>query len=123
MKISSTMLCTSVVLIVITTVLGAWIGKQQEFLYSPAHGHLSLLGGNLLFLFGLYYKLVPRAGAMTVAKIQGWLHIIGAIVFPIGLALTMVVDPSYTPLMLVGIVCILVAMILFAFVVFKTSND
>jgi len=32
---------------------------------------------------GLYYHLIAGAGASGLAKLQGWLHIVGAIVFPV----------------------------------------
>jgi hypothetical protein len=48
---------------------------------------LNLIGGVLLLPLGRYYRLVPDAGASALAKAQAWLHIIGAIAFPIGIAL------------------------------------
>jgi hypothetical protein len=48
---------------------------------------LNLIGGVLLLPLGRYYRLVPDAGASALAKAQAWLHIIGAITFPIGIAL------------------------------------
>jgi hypothetical protein len=51
--------------------------------------HLELAGGVLLFLFGLHYRLVPAAGTTTLAKVQGWLHMSGAILFPAGVALVL----------------------------------
>ncbi|HEY5127106.1 MAG TPA: hypothetical protein VIJ35_07350 [Bradyrhizobium sp.] len=49
---------------------------------APAHADLNLIGGVLLFLFGMYYRLVPAAGTPTLAKVQRWLHMTGAILFP-----------------------------------------
>jgi hypothetical protein len=48
---------------------GIAIGITQNFV--PAHAHLNLVGGVLLFLFGLYYRLVPPAGTSALAKVQG----------------------------------------------------
>lgn len=58
------------------------MGIQQDFTLAPAHAHLNLPGGVLLFLFGLDYRLVPAAGISPLAKVQGWLYITGAILFP-----------------------------------------
>jgi hypothetical protein len=44
---------------------------QQNFTLAPAHAHLNLIGGVLLFLFGLYYRLAPAAGTTTLAKVHG----------------------------------------------------
>ena len=73
-------------ILLIGMLAGIVMGIQEDFALAPAHAHLNLVGGVLLFLFGLYYRLVPAAGTTTLAKIQGWLHIIGAIVFPVGVA-------------------------------------
>ncbi|WP_439924537.1 hypothetical protein [Nitrobacter sp. JJSN] len=68
---------------------------QQNFVLAPAHAHLNLVGGVLLFLFGLYYRVFPAAGRMTLARIQGWLHILGSILFPSGIALVLVGGKVY----------------------------
>jgi heme/copper-type cytochrome/quinol oxidase subunit 1 len=75
------MMCLSVVILLIGMLAGIAMGIQQNFTLAPAHAHLNLIGGVLLFLFGLFYRLVPAAGATTLAKVQGWIHMIGAIVF------------------------------------------
>jgi hypothetical protein len=49
----------------------------------------------LLFLFGLFYRLVPAAGATALAKVQGWFHMIGAIVFPAGVAVVLTKGTSF----------------------------
>jgi hypothetical protein len=86
----------------------------------PAHAHLNLVGGVLLFLFGLYYRLFPAAGQMVLARIQGGLHILGAILFPTGIALVLVGGKSYIAAPIIGSLIVLVAMALFVVVVFRT---
>ena len=80
--IGSLMMCVSVVILLIGMLAGIAMGMTQNFVLAPAHAHLNLVGGVLLFLFGLYYRLVPGAGTTTLAKVQGSLHIAGGIVFP-----------------------------------------
>lgn len=84
--IGSLMMCMSVVILLFGMLAGIVMGIQQDFLLAPAHAHLNLIGGVLLFLFGLYYRLIPAAGNTTLARVQGWLHMIGAILFPAGVA-------------------------------------
>jgi hypothetical protein len=74
--IGSLMMCLSVVILLIGMLAGVAMGIEQNFTLAPAHAHLNLIGGVLLFLFGLFYRLVPAAGATTLAKVQGWLHMI-----------------------------------------------
>src|SRR5579864_6404483 len=84
--IGSLMMRTSVVILVIGMLWGIEMGIRQNFAMAPAHAHFNLVGGVLLFVFGLYYRLVPAAGDSALAKWQGLLMGIGAIVFPIGVA-------------------------------------
>jgi hypothetical protein len=66
---------------------GVAMGIREDFALQPARAHLNLVSGDvLLFLFGLYYRLVPRPGS-NLAQIQGGLHIVGGIVVPIGVAI------------------------------------
>ena len=68
--IGSLMMCLSLAVPFFGMVLG--MGISEDFALQAAHAHLNLLGGVLLFLFGLYYLLVPAAGAMMLAKVQVW---------------------------------------------------
>lgn len=120
--IGSLMMCLSVVVLLVGMLAGIAMGIQQDFTLAPAHSHLNLVGGVLLFLFGLYYKLVPAAGTTTLAKIQGWLHMIGAIVFPAGIAAVLLKGPSFEAAPIIGSLLVVAAMTLFAIIVFRTSR-
>ncbi|MGF6433011.1 MULTISPECIES: hypothetical protein [Bradyrhizobium] len=76
----------------------------------------------LLFLFGLYYRLVPEAGSMLLARIQGWLHIVGGVLFPAGVAAVLLKGPSFEAAPIVGSLLVVAAMALFTVVVFRTSK-
>jgi ABC-type nickel/cobalt efflux system permease component RcnA len=69
LMIGSLMMCLSVVVLLVGMLAGIVMGIEQNF--TPAHAHLNLIGGVLLLLFGLYYRLVPAAGATTLAKVHG----------------------------------------------------
>jgi hypothetical protein len=47
------------------TVIGMFMdiamGVRQNFALAPAHAHLNLLGFLMLFMAGLYYRIVPQA--------------------------------------------------------------
>jgi hypothetical protein len=62
------------------------MGIKQDFALAPAHAHLNLLGFVALFLAALYYRAVPEAAASLLAKVQGVLAMVGAVVFPVGIA-------------------------------------
>jgi hypothetical protein len=97
-------------------------GHFAKLRTAPAHAHLNLIGGVLLFLFGLYYRLVPAAGSTTLAKVQGWLHMAGAIVFPAGIAAVLLKGPSVEAAPIAGSLIVVAAMALFAVIVFRTAR-
>lgn len=120
--IGSLMMCMSVVILLIGMLAGIVMGIEQNFTLAPAHAHLNLIGGVLLFLFGLYYRLVPAAGTTTLAKVQGWLHMIGAILFPVGVAVVLLKGPSFIVAPIAGSLIVIVAMALFVVIMFRTSR-
>lgn len=120
--IGSLMMCISVVILLIGMLAGIAMGIQQDFTLAPAHAHLNLVGGVLLFLFGLYYRLIPAAGNSVLAKVQGWLHIVGAILFPAGVAIVVLKGTSFIAAPVVGSLIAVAAVALFAVVVFRTSQ-
>jgi hypothetical protein len=120
--IGSLMMCVSVVVLLIGMLAGIAMGMTQNFVLGPAHAHLNLVGGVLLFLFGLYYRLVPAAGTTTLAKLQGWLHIAGGILFPAGVALVLTKGPSFEAAPIIGSLIVVAAMVLFAIIVFRTEQ-
>jgi hypothetical protein len=120
--IGSLMMCTSVVILLVGMLAGIAMGIQQDFTLAPAHAHLNLVGGVLLFLFGLYYRLVPTAGNSPLATLQGWLHIAGAILFPAGVAIVVLKGTSFIAAPIVGSLIVVAAMALFTVIVFRTSR-
>jgi hypothetical protein len=119
--IGSTMMRAGVLILLAGIIAGIAMGIEQDFTLAPAHAHFNLVGGVLLFLFGLYYNLVPSAGNHRLAKLQGWLPIIGAILFPAGVALVLLKGTSFIVAPIVGSLIVLAAMALFAAIVFRTS--
>jgi hypothetical protein len=120
--IGSLMMRVSVVILLIGMLGGIDMGIRQDFVLAPAHAHLNLVGGVLLFLFGLYYRMIPAAGALGLAKVQGWLHIIGSIIFPVGVAMVVLKGPSFIAAPIIGSLIVVVAVALFAVIVFRTSR-
>jgi hypothetical protein len=120
--IGSLMMCVSVVVLLVGMLAGIVMGIEQDFALAPAHAHFNLIGGVLLFLFGLYYRLIPAAGAMRLAQVQGWTHIVGAVVFPAGVAAVVLEGPRFIAAPVVGSLIVVAAMVLFAVIVFRTSR-
>ncbi|MBX6426136.1 MAG: hypothetical protein IRZ09_09490 [Variibacter sp.] len=119
--IANLLLRVSIVLLIIGLTLGIVMGIRQDFTLAPAHAHLNLVGFVLMFAAGLYYRLVPAAAEGLVAKIQAGLHIVGAIVFPIGIAMVVSWGPAYEAAAIVGSLIVYAAVGLFAYIVYRTT--
>ena len=117
--LASNLLRVSVIMILVGLGLGIGMGITQDFRLMPAHAHLNLLGFVALFLAGLYYNAVPEAAATRLATIQAWVAVIGAVLFPVGIALVLLVGPQFEPIAIIGSLIVFVGMILFAWVVFR----
>jgi hypothetical protein len=103
--------------------LGIAMGIRQDFALAPAHAHLNLLGFIALFLAALYYRAVPEAAASRLAKIQGFLAMAGAVVFPAGIACVTLGDHQrFMPVVVGGALIVFAGMLLFAVIVFCTSG-
>lgn len=120
--IGSLMMRVAVVILLLGMIWGIEMGVRQNFAMAPAHAHFNLVGGVLLFVFGLYYRLVPAAGDSALAKLQGWLHIAGAILFPVGVAVVVSKGETFIILPIIGSLVVLAAVALFATIVFRTSR-
>jgi hypothetical protein len=117
--IALVMIGTSLVLLLFGMLFGLVMGIQENFLLAPAHAHLNLVGGVLMFMFGLYYRLTPAAATDRLARWQVALHIIGAILFPFGIAMVLANGPSMTALPVVGSFVVLAAVVMFAAIVVR----
>ena len=120
--IGSLMMGVATLLLLVGMLAGIAMGIQQDFTLAPAHAHLNLVGGVLLFVFGLYYRLMPAAGSTSLAKLQGSLHIVGAIVFPAGIALVLLKGTTFIAAPIVGSLIVVAATALFAVIVFRSAR-
>ena len=67
--------------------LGIGMGVIHDFQLAPVHAHLNLVGWASLALFGLTYRAYPELGCSRLASIHFALASLGAVLFPIGIAL------------------------------------
>jgi hypothetical protein len=103
--------------------IGFVMGVRQDFALVPAHAHLNLLGFVTLFLAALYYRVVPEAALMPLAKIHAATAILGAIAFPAGIAAVILGGPArFEPFVAAGATIALASMAMFASIVMRTSG-
>ena len=117
--LASNLLRMSVVIIIAGMLIGIVMGIKQDFRLAPAHAHLNLVGYVALFLAGLYYQAVPKAAHGALATVHACLAVLGAIVFPAGIAAVLLGGPTYEVFAIVGALIAFAAMLLFAVIVFR----
>ncbi len=120
--ISSLLLRVSLVLLVIGMIMGIVMGVQQNFVLAPAHAHLNLIGFVMMFLAGLYYRVVPEAAEGLLPKVHAMLHVASAVVFPLGIVVVLTYGPKYEAGAVIGALMTLSATLLFAVVVYRTTT-
>ncbi|MFB9269927.1 hypothetical protein ACFFWD_43550 [Bradyrhizobium erythrophlei] len=111
----------SILLALIGMAMGVAMGIKHDFALAPAHAHLNLLGFVALFLFGLYYQAAPEAAASVLGRVQAWTAVVGAVIFPIGIAAEVLGEPTLKPLVVAGSMIVFAGTALFAAVVFRHS--
>jgi len=105
-------------------VLGIAMGMTQNFRLAPAHAHLNLLGFVAMFLSALYYRAVPEAASSRLAPIQAAISVVGAILFPIGIACVLLGDRTrFKPVLMAGWLTVLTGMLLFVVIVYRSSGS
>ena len=113
----------SVSLALVGIILGIVMGIRQDFTLMPAHAHLNLRGFVTLFLSALYYRAVPEAAASRLARYQAIISMVGAVVFPVGIASVLLGGHDrFEPLVVGGALTGFLGMALFAVIVFRTSG-
>ena len=90
--------------------LGIYMGIGQDFLLTPAHVHLNLLGWVTLAAFGLLHRVYPALGTSRMATVQMWLAIIANIAMPAGLAI-MLLGGSAEPVKYAALAVILATLL------------
>ena len=113
----------SVTLAVLGMAFGIFMGINQDFALAPAHAHLNLLGFVVMFLSALYYRAFPQAAASGLAVYQAVVSVVGAILFPIGIASVLLGGHDrFEPVVVVGALIVFLGMVLFAVIVYRTAD-
>jgi hypothetical protein len=102
---------------------GIFMGIKQDFALAPAHAHLNLLGFVVMFLSALYYRAFPAAAASRLAPYQAIVSVVGALVFPTGIACVLLGGHDrFEPIVVGGALTVFLGMSMFAMIVFRTSH-
>jgi len=103
---------------------GIFMGIRQDFALAPAHAHLNLLGFVTMFLSALYYRAFPIAAASRLARYQAVVSVVGAILFPVGIACVLLGGHDrFEPVVVAGALIVFAGMVLFAAIVYRTAGS
>ena len=104
--------------------LGIFMGIRQDFTLVPVHAHLNLIGFVAMFLTALYYRAVPQAAELHLARYQVAVSITGAVLFPVGIACVLLGGHDrFQPVVVAGALIVLLGKLMFVAVVFRTSGS
>ncbi len=113
---------TSVILLIIGMAGGIYMGAREDFTLAPAHAHLNLVGGFLMFMSGMFYK--ARPGFLPrVSMIHYWVALAGAILLPLGIGAMATNQPWGLPVVSAGSVLVFVSALILGHAVFKGTKD
>ena len=103
---------------------GIFMGIKQDFALAAAHAHLNLLGFVTIFLSALYYRAFPAAAVSRLARYQAVVSVVGAILFPIGIACVLLGGHDrFEPVVVAGALMVFAGMVLFAAIVYRTAGS
>ena len=94
------------------------MGMSHDFTLTPVHTHLNLAGGLLMFVAGLFYAQRPEIPRWAVT-LHYWLHLVGAILLVVGIYGAVTQAPWYGPVVGIGAVGVFLAVLMFAWNVFR----
>lgn len=109
---------TGVVFLLVGICLGMRMGMRHDFTLTPVHTHLNLAGGVLMFVAGLFYAQRPEIPRWAVTT-HYWLHLAGAVFLVVGIYGAVTQAAWYGPVVGVGAIGVLLAMLVFAWNVFR----
>ncbi len=102
--------------------LGMWMGEQENFTLAPVHAHLNLVGFVLPFIFGLFYRSFPAVAGGLLPRIHLVLSILGVLMMIPSLALLLLGDKTYAPVLIAGEVSTALGMLIFAIQVYRGTG-
>ncbi|HCU52928.1 MAG TPA: hypothetical protein DIC36_01125 [Gammaproteobacteria bacterium] len=103
--------------------LGIFMAASNDHSMHPVHAHLNLLGWVAMFLFGLFYRVIPAAAETMLAKIHFWLYIPAHFAQMVTLVMLYRGNTSIEPALGLFSVLVGVAFLFFAGVVWKHTGQ
>lgn len=102
---------------------GIYMAASHDHATHPGHAHLLLLGWVSMALYGIVYRLYPKAAEGRLPVIHFWLANLGVIAMAPGIALILTGNDAVgEPLAVLGSLLTIVGVVLFAVAVFRGTS-
>ncbi|MEO6396425.1 MAG: hypothetical protein ABIO40_11000 [Devosia sp.] len=98
---------------------GIQMAISQDHTMAPAHAHNNLIGFVTMAIYGIYYRLVPAAADRRLAVVHFWVALVGAVCFPIGLAMALMGQSDI--LIQIASIVVLLGMAIFVYTVWTNK--
>jgi len=115
--IDTTYVAIGALWLVVGMVLGIVMGASENFLFTPVHAHINLIGFACHAIFGMAYRQWPSMKASPLAAYQFWIFVIATPVTLIGLVFTLTGGPALPTI--IGSLGLLVGAALFALLIWQ----
>jgi len=92
--IDTTYVAIGVLWLVLGMVLGITMGATENFLFTPVHAHINLVGFACHSIFDMAYRQWPTTKASSLAPYQFWIFVVATPVTLIGLVFTLTGGPA-----------------------------
>ena len=112
---------TGVIVLALGMCLGIYMGAREDFTMAPVHAHINLAGGVLMCIAGLFYNSRPALPGKLIA-VHYWLQLIGIALLVPGIAGAQIHASWFPPVVGIGSVLTLLALLFFIFMVFKGTG-
>lgn len=112
---------TGVVILAVGMCLGIYMGMHEDFTLTPVHAHTNLAGGVLMCIAGLFYNSRPGLSGRLTA-IHYVLQLVGVVLLVAGIFGSITHQPWFGPVVGLGSLLTVAAMLFFVFMVFKGTG-
>jgi cbb3-type cytochrome oxidase subunit 1 len=101
--------------------LGIGMGLTQNFQFQTVHVHINLLGWVSMTLYGLVYRVVPKAAEGRLPAVHFWLNVICFVAMMALLAVEKAGSETIAPVLGIAALGVFLSMALFAVIVFRAT--
>jgi hypothetical protein len=114
---------SGILLLIAGVSFGIFMSASHDHTGAGAHAHLNLLGFVVSAVYGTYFALFPAKADGLLPKIIWGAHTLGIVVMFPSLVALLYGNFAMEPVVAISSIVVFVAMLLFAFVVFKPVRE